>query len=262
MATFDFCDVEMIPMGQLELDPRFNRELIESTINAIDADPDPDKFGVIQAARLNGNGKYTVYDGGHRFAWLQRIGYDGTVPVAVGRMTDPHVLAVKFVELNTTRRPVSPWERYRKLLFAEDPMYVAIDRAVTSAGWKVGPKATEYTIMPAPLVRLYKAGGEEAIKHTLDLTHEMWHGAYKATDGNLLDGIWRVIDGLGDGLDFAKFVQRLTETNPHELLDRAADRRVKERGSLSRNVEVEILRIYRARRSGDAVLAQVESEEQ
>lgn len=260
MATFNFCEIEMVPMSQLELDPRFNRDLIESTINAIDADPDPDKFGVIQAARLDGNGRYTVYDGGHRYAWLKRIGYEGEVPVAVGRMTDPHVLAVKFVDLNTARRPVSPWERYRKLLFAENPMYVEIERAVTGAGWKVGPKATEYSIMPAPLVRLYKAGGEEGIKHTLDLTHEMWHGEYKATDGNLLHGLWRVIDGLGDGLDFAKFVQRLSDVRPHELLDRAADRRVKERGTLARNVEVEILRIYRARKVEAPVLAEVEDD--
>src|SRR5215831_3274597 len=126
---FNFCETKMIPIEQLELDPRFNRDLIVRTIQLIDADPDPDKFGVLQVTRLDGNGRYTVYDGGHRFTFLKQAGYTGEVPCAVGRITDPHVLARKFVDLNLNRRPVNPYERYKKLLYAEDPEMVAIDRA-------------------------------------------------------------------------------------------------------------------------------------
>jgi hypothetical protein len=245
---FEFCPVQMIPMRDLELDPRFNREVNERTIKQIDADPDPDKFGVIQAARLNGNGKYTIYDGGHRYSWLQHIGYDGDVPVAVARMTDPHVLAVKFVDMNTQRIPVNPWERYRKLLYAGDPMYVAIDRDVTAVGWRVGPKAIEGIVAPPPLVRLYKAEPEHAVRETLALARDLWDGRFKSTDGQLLLGLWGVISGLGNQLDRQAFIDRLDTHEPSDLLARARERRARERGTIAKNVERELLRAYRARR--------------
>jgi hypothetical protein len=245
LLQFDFCPVEMVPMEQIELDPRFNREILEQTVRQIESDPDPDKFGVIQGARLNGNGKVTIYDGGHRFEWLRRNGFAGEVPVAIGHMTDPHVLAVKFVDMNTARRPVSPWERYRKLLFAEVPMYVAIDRDVQEIGWTVGPKAVEHVVTAPPLVRLYSADAENAIRETLSLARDTWDGRFKSTDPNLLQGIWLMISGASLNRD--DVVDRLSTHEPSDLLGRARERKARERGTIARNVSREMLRVVRRR---------------
>lgn len=247
MLDFDFCPVEMLPMDRLELDPRFNREVVPSTIKAIDNQPDPDKFGVLSVASMNGHGMYSIYDGGNRFSWLQQSGYTGRVPCSVGRVSDPHQVAIKFVEMQHDRRDVSPWERYRKFLFAEVPENVAIDRAVKSVGWRVGPKAVEYQVIPTAMHQLYRRGEEEAVASTVTLARDLWDGRAQSTNGNLLIGLHGVIAELGANLDRARFVERLAGHEPSDLLVRARIRRASERGTIATNVKREILKAYRAR---------------
>lgn len=245
-TTFEIHEVKMVPMADLELHPEFNREIIEKTIKEIDADPNPDLFGALMGARLNGNGKIAIYDGGHRYTWLQRIGYEGLVPVSIAKETDPKKIAKLFVDVNLNRRPVSPFERYRKELYSGVPKAVFIAEVVGRTTWQIGPKAADYVVMPTPLDYMY-AKDPEDLSLTVELAYQIWAGHFKSTDGTFLKGVFGAIKTQGESLDRARFIERLQSHEPFDLLARARERRTRERGTLAKNVEREILRAYRAR---------------
>jgi hypothetical protein len=239
-------------MEKLELNPKFNREIVPRTISAIDTAPDPDKFGVLSVASMNGHGMYAIYDGGHRFTWLWDSGYRGEVPCVVGRVNDEQQVALKFVEMQHDRRDVSVWERYKKLLFVGIDAYVDVDREVTATGWKVGPKAIEYVVTPTPMLQVRNKYDAARLATVLLLARDLWDGRFKHTDPAVLLGLAHVVDDLGSSLDRTRFLVRLGSVEPRDLLSRARDRRVRERGSVALNVGREITRAYRSRQPVEA----------
>lgn len=203
----------------LSIDKGYQRELDHRRVDRIVDDYDPRLLGVLEVSIRNGNGKGTVFDGGHRLAALKKLKIT-KVPVLAHSDLTPKEEAMLFVALQNGRKRVNPIQRFAAQVFSGDLFAVDLKAAVEEAGWHVsrhgsGPDTGIKGIVT--LERIFRNGN---LAETLALA-ELWRGDEKVTDAMFLDGLALLQQQYGARLDAAA-LKRLAAHAPQVYLRRAS----------------------------------------
>lgn len=136
--THKYTDVD-VSVNDLQIDPHvqrwhFNPRKVESIVKNFN----PDLLNLVTVSQRNAATKVIV-DGWHRWEAVRRLtDSTGTLHARVYEGLSQAEEAQMFLDLNPGNQPTA-LDRYRMRLIIEDPVIVAVDKAVHEYGWTVHP---------------------------------------------------------------------------------------------------------------------------
>lgn len=224
--------LEMIPVGQLQVDGQYQRLLQPKRVQKMVESFDWSIFFAVGVSRRI-DGSLWVFDGQHRIAAvLDKFGPTERVPAIVIDALSVEDEARIFNELQTTRRPLTPADRFRARLIAGDEYALALRDEAEVHGFHV---TTDYTgttdgrVISAvaaleSLQRQYATG----VGPVLSVIADAWHHQYVAT-ASIIRAIGEVMHMAKDQPRFSRerLVDVLGTRSPDEwLIESKAMRRV------------------------------------
>lgn len=129
-----------------------------------------------------------------------------------------------FADLQTKRRGMRTYHRFRAQLVAKRPEQVKIAKAVTAAGFELGIHETPNTLQSiAALERAFRIDGNgEHLTDVLEVIRQAWGTESKdAVSAQIIAGLSTFIRGQ-ERLDYERLVKRLKDVTPKLIQNRAA----------------------------------------
>lgn len=222
---------ELIPLDELFVDPTYQRPL-STFAERIKRNYNPAMVGTLVISERNDGRRkrahYAVVDGQTRMEGM--IANDETVaPCLVYEDLTPAQEARLFADLQTQRRGMATFLRFRAALIAGDEEAQMIAAIARAAGMKVAGDEDNSGIRSiAALEWLYRRD-PELLRRVLDVIAQAWPDEGPApgtttqderTRGEILKGIGRfILEGKGNDDD--RLIQRLSSVKPNQLRHRA-----------------------------------------
>ena len=189
------------------------------------------------------NGILYCVDGQQRIAGiLKSEKAPKLVPVVWFDVQDVAEEAEIFVMINEWRKSLQPIEKHRGKIVAQDPATLAIENAVTKAGFTIDTSsgqghANARTIQAVAGVNtIYNRIGEEGLLQTLTVIKDAWPDDGAALSTHILRGVAELIEEQGENYNRAKLTTALKKTAPHTVLRKADELRFDFGGSKLSNV--------------------------
>ena len=220
--------VEKIPVSQLQVDPRVQRDgLNTNKVAAIERNFNEDALGIITVSRRRDVGGVVgdfIIDGWHRVEACKRKDSEFEVVCHVFEGLTVPEEAFMFLDLNN-RTAVTQLDKYKVLLSGEDPTAMLIESTTRARGWKVD-------VQPAPghiqavqaLYRIHNLSMKvNADPHLIDATlfviTRAWGNDRYAAQAVIMEGIANVIAEYGDRVNLVTLSERLRDRKggPREL---------------------------------------------
>jgi hypothetical protein len=219
-----------VPVSDLIVDDRYQRELDERRVRKIVTEFDPALFGTLEVSHRNGVS--AVFDGQHRLAAAIELGQE-VVPCLVHAGLSPEDEAVLFVQLQRERKGISAVQRFRARLFSGDEIAQEIAAIVDAAGFTISEQSSldagrVHSIKGVQtLERLYYRG---VLRGALDVIHDVWYGDDKSTDAGFIEGVGLLLEQYASRLD-DEALRRLRMVSPIVVIRRAVGREAGAGGS-------------------------------
>jgi hypothetical protein len=221
------------------------RGLDERNVRRIVQDFDPDLFGVVTVAEMNGTGTHHIIDGQHRVEALRRLGWaDQTVPCVVRNSHDKADVARMFDGINTARKP-QYIDRFRVRVTAGFPLETAVNEIVERHGYTVklgsNTEARAFSAASAA-VQVAERYGLKVLDDTLGVLVEAWGHSRDAVHQCVVAGVGAAVYA---GVDVARLADRLeSKVTPGQLVGKARARKEYDGGTIAHNVAEVALSIY------------------
>ena len=186
--------LEWLVVDDLQVDQRYQRDLSEVQVRKIVKDFDPDAFGVITVSSRGSGGMFVV-DGQHRLAALRHMGWGAQrVPCIVYRSLTLEDEAKVFYLPQTTRKYMTPAQKFRARLIAGEPNAIAIKEMVESFGYSLnlGNGSSHYARdidSVAMVERITRQYGFDHLPLTLGIVRDAWGNTDIKISGAVLGGI-------------------------------------------------------------------------
>lgn len=217
----------MVDPRTIVIDHRYQRPAKNTLISTIAQAPNWFAFGVPSCFRRS-NGILYCVDGQQRLAGvLKSEKPPKLVPIVWFDVQDVAEEAEIFVMINEWRKSLQPIEKHRGKIVAQDPATLAIERAVTKAGFTIDTHsgsgaANSRTIQAVAGVGvIYNRIGEEGLLQTLTCIKDAWPDDGAALSTHILRGVAELIEEQGDAYNRAKLTTALKKTQPHLVLRKA-----------------------------------------
>lgn len=200
--------------NDITIDPRYQRGLDESRVDAMAKSLDEARIGV-PVLSLRKDNSYVVLDAQHRLEALRRAG-KGNVKVLCevhnGLSLDEE--AALFLKLNNGRKAVRVFDKYRARLVAKEHVAVEFTRIVESLGLKIGAAPGKNTVCAIQAVEsVYRRNAN--LFDTLSILKRWGHGEPVVFDGELIKDVSRfLIDHEDQGVNADEFVAKLARIDP------------------------------------------------
>lgn len=213
-----------IDLTQLEAHPGYQRPLDSKRVDRMVQNYDDRLVGVLKVARdADGLSRY-VWEGQHRHQMLLRLG----IKRWVCQITDdtPQDQANLFVLEQEGRKNIRWPDRHRASAFAQKQEAVEIEQIVQSFGLKVGDRRHPDVIGAiGSLYFLYKRGGAEHVRETLDVITGSWSATVADRfENRVIRGVARFLWAYDDSkVDRGKLKLALRTEVPKQLLAAAAE---------------------------------------
>jgi len=134
---------KLIDKADLRIDKRYQREAVsKKKILNIVRDFDWRLFGTISVIQRN-DGKFYIYDGGHRWRGSMYRNSITALPCMVFKLDNLSEEASVFYKKNTLKSGMSPYQRFKALVVAEDTLALKTKEMLDSCGYS--PAATQGT---------------------------------------------------------------------------------------------------------------------
>lgn len=244
-----------LPLKQLFIDDRYQRELSQRRVRKTADEFDPAKLGVLEVSQ-RGKDKYAVFDGQHRLAVLEIVGYT-EAPCLVHEGLSPQKEAALFVAIQNERKRPQAIEEFVARVFAGDPQAVAINNILKKQGLRIkiaGGKGDTASIGTIGAVtaceRVFLAGNLEAV---LDIIVAVWKDERKAFDANMIEAMSLFLALYGPKVNEDKLLDTLYEESPISLIRKASAKRYTTGGAI-RDLLVEELRALVSGGQGGVIL--------
>lgn len=242
--------MQMIRAGDIQIDPKYQRHLKQSRAIAM-----AESFDWNLAMMLGVNertpGSYWCFDGQHRLhAVTLAFNDDEPVPCYVTHNLTLEDEARLFYMLQTTRRNLSPAERFNARLVAREPIALEIQEIVERCGFHIPTYASSAhsnsrTIGAVYTIEQIHDLQGNYLELTLRTIAEAW--AYmEMPKGSVIMAIARVLrKGRSvESFNYHRFVQILRNSSPSMWLDKAQGMQRLMGGAASRWVEPMMIREY------------------
>jgi Family of unknown function (DUF6551) len=245
---------ELIDPHLILVDRAYQRTEKQNLIDAIAAYPLWEAFGTVTCfvrVREDSQGKerrtYYCVDGQQRIKGILKTEKPPkAVPVISYVMHNVRDEAEVFVRINEFRKALSALEKHKGKLVAEDDAALAIERAVTAAGFTIGEATSRgegsRTIHAiAALNWIYNLIGEEGVTQTLVQIRDAWPDDRTGIESQMLKAIAQVIaeqqgSEKNGGYNRSTLTKNLQATNPAALFRKAEALRFDVGGSRAVNL--------------------------
>lgn len=163
--------LEPIPLRELRLDARYQRDLREDAVLAIVDNFRSEQFQPITVG-MRGDGSLHIVDGQHRFAAARRMGW-ATVPCMIFESDGFEHEATVFERLQTHRAPLTVAQRWKARVARGEPKAVAITQIVQSLGLELRHNTKSHTSFTA-FIACEKAYERGNLRDVLVLIIQAW----------------------------------------------------------------------------------------
>jgi hypothetical protein len=206
---------QRVALSKLGIDPRYQRDIIPNHLKKIDADFEEAQLGVLEVSKRSEE-EYVVFDGQHRLKVLEMRNWDDA-PCIVHTGLSPEQEADLFRKLQDNRKPLTPLDKYKSRLFADEPIAKGIQVICDQLGWKIGtgPGRLQSIVVAE---RVYRRGN---LYNTLDIMG-IWMGDAKVVEGSLIDGVSRFLD-LFPEADTDRARNQWAQVSPTVIIRRSAE---------------------------------------
>lgn len=240
--------VSAIPAHQLFADPAYQRQLDETRVEQMAAHFNPALLGVL-AVSARGDDRFAVIEGQHRWAAAQRASGVADVPLVCLVHTGLTVRdeADLFHRIDTQRRSLTSWDRWKARGTAGDPVVAAVDAVVAAAGLRIDPAPRDGALAATgALERIHRLGGRDLLAATLLVLTRAYRDRRDGYDGSILHAVALVLHGydLAVELNVDRLIDALGATPPADLLARARQLRRTQNGALPRLIAALIIEAY------------------
>ncbi|AXQ62183.1 hypothetical protein SEA_SPIKELEE_54 [Mycobacterium phage Spikelee] len=163
--------LQWIPVAQMRVSSRAQREQRQSHIDHIASNFDPDKFGTPTVNERDGI--FWIIDGGHRVKALIQMGYeDQSVQCWTYHNLTEEQEAEKFLSLNDVK-PVNGMDKFKVSVVAGRETETDIDRIVRAAGMTIGKGANGIGSVGA-LKKVYENAGPRGLAVTIQIIRDAY----------------------------------------------------------------------------------------
>lgn len=223
--------VTALPATALFADDAYQRDLDEARVGRMTRDYDPALVGIIEvSARRDPAGdvtRYAILDGQHRWALVRNVADDSSAPHLVCRVHTGLTIdeeATLYHRLNTTRKQLTGWDRWKARRSAGDPVALAIEKAATDAGYTISYRLIRGTITATKACEnVYKIGGTPLLVEVLNTIRTAYRDDTDAVTAGIIHGLGHILSAYDrDELDHARLVEALAGIVPRQLNARAA----------------------------------------
>lgn len=204
-----------IPLDQLVIDEGYQRDIDQKHVDRIADEWEDAQFGVLEVSQRS-TAHHAIFDGQHRYYAARKRG-ETHVPCLVHTGLTPKQEAELFTALQDRRKALTPIDRFKSRLFAEDPVAVGMNEVTTRHNYQIGtgPKSIQGVVF---LERVYRRGN---LDETLAIMG-IWRGDAKQLEGSVIDGMSRFLD-LFNEADRQRCRSQWAEVSPTVVLRRAAE---------------------------------------
>lgn len=220
---------EMVNPVLIQVDHQYQRPRKNTLVAQIAQNPSWELFGVPVCFKRSNNMLYCA-DGQQRLAGvLASSNPPKEVPVVWFDIQDVTEEAEVFVLINEWRKSLQPIEKHKGKIVARDPATLAIERAVSKAGFTIdsgvgsGPAHAKTIQAVAGVGVIYNRIGEEGLLQTLTVIKDAWPDDPAALSTHVLRGVAQLIEEQGENYNRTKLTNAIKKTDPFKLL-READR--------------------------------------
>ena len=223
------------------------RELKEKEAARINAEFDPDLFGVITVCLPNGKGIHHVVDGQTRVAAVRLWGDEKQqVPCNLIHVQDPARAADVFIRMNTGRVGVAIIERFKCSVVAGWELETAVNKIITGLGYRIGADMRDGSLRAVgACCSVYKRHGPTILTDALMVIQATFGRSSDSVDGAIIQGYSAFLAKYGDEADKHRLVKRVQKRLiPGSLLARAKTAREAFGGNTADNVSFVILAAY------------------
>lgn len=201
--------------SQIEIDPRFNRDLDEARAKAMARNIEVDLIGVPVVSERD-NGTFIALDGQHRMTACRMAGVDDLVYCEVHAGLSLSDEAALFLRLNGGRRPVRVFDKFKAQLVARDPVAMDISSILKSHGFRIvkGSPSRCGIVAIQALVGIYHRGNLNPVLAVVTY----WADGEPATlEGDLLKAISLFL-GKYPEVDLKDFGRRLAPISADRII--------------------------------------------
>jgi len=217
---------EILATDRLFVDKRYQRRAT-SFVKTIAAAFDPLLFQVvIVSERTKGRSKapYAIIDGQTRWLAAQEVGLPEVPCLILSGLSQADEARV-FGDLQTKRRGMASWERFRANVAAGKPEAVQIHALVNEVGFKImgvdSEESKDPTVIAATvaLERTYRIDPTQLERTLVDLK-DAWPDVKPGAD--TIRGLHYFFRHAEDSIDDERLVRRLKVAGPEQLYRRAS----------------------------------------
>lgn len=229
---------EMVDLGSIIVDHRYQREEKPALVAAIAADPRWELFGVPVLFRRP-NGMFYCADGQQRITGMRNTAKPPKqVPAVWFPVEGLADEAAVFVHINEFRKSLSALEKHKGKIVAKDPATLAIERVVSGAGLSIGVNPTNAKSIQAvgTLYSIYNDLGEEGLLRVVTTCRDAFEFDSGAFSAPILTGVAEVVADLNGAFDQGKVIDSLRKTSVPQILRKTEELRYDIGGSRRKNV--------------------------
>lgn len=167
------------------------------------------------------NGSKHIIDGQTRWSAMRELGMTAA-PALIYTGLSKADEATLFADLQTQRRGMRSYHRFRAQLVGNRPMAKAIAKIATEAGFELGREEQPNTLAAiAALESLYKLDPDH-LRDVLEIIRDAWGTEDKvATSADIIRGIGYFLRSQ-EGVDLDRLVNRLSGVTPSMVKHRAS----------------------------------------
>jgi uncharacterized coiled-coil protein SlyX len=210
---------EILPLDVLEVDDRYQRPLTNFW-KTVSEGFNPALVGtLIVSERRNGN-KHII-DGQTRWMAMKDRGLPGA-PCLIYEGLTMQQEARLFADLQTQRRGMRTYDRFRAQLVAKEPLAVGISRVVQEQGFDLSATETSYTMRAiAALERAYRVDPEH-LADVLTVIRNVWGVENRdAVSAQIIAGLSSFLR-TQERLDYDRLEKRLRDVTPKLIQNQAS----------------------------------------
>jgi hypothetical protein len=245
--------IDVILADRLFADTVYQRDLDPKRVQKMATEFNQRLLGVLEVSARD-DGRFAILDGQHRWAVVCQAHPYGTnahlaCQVHTGLSVEEE--ARLYYELDTKRKNLSWWERWRARRGTGDPGVLTIEEVLARHRLQVHPSAIDGNLRATKAIEtiVTQLGDLQMLDNVLVVLTSAYGRAFDAFDGALMHGVALVLGhyDLAE-LDVDRLVTPLADIPPRQVRARAASMREAHRGTLPRLCAAVIVERYNSAR--------------
>lgn len=213
---------EWVMVGDLTVDPTYQRAIYEPKVKRMMRDFDPDLIGVLLCSRRD-DGSTVVLDGQQRRETVARLwGQNQRVPCLIYHGLSVAQEAEVFVGFNETQTKPRAVDRFRAKVVAGDAACLDIQLIVQRHGLRITTGSQGRTAQCiVTLQQVYARGGPQVLDEAIGLVVAAGHTDDEPLSGELTSGVALLLARYGAVLDRPRLLRTLEEVTPRRITSSA-----------------------------------------